>query len=305
MGKENKISDTTKRRLPENFNPVAYANFTVSGIAAKLERVGRDEAQTKALWLMNHVTGTPFGDILTKGIQPMIKEQWDALGEFLNRVITGEPIQYVVGNADFMGRIFFCDKRALIPRPETEELVAAVVALAKQKYGGSATIVDIGTGTGCIAISIALELPSASVTATDLSADALELARLNATAHGQDARVTFREADLLAGFAPQSADIIVSNPPYIGTNERVAMAQEILEHEPHAALFAGGDGLDVIRRLAPQAFEVLRPGGKLFIEIGESQGASVSQLLAQSGFADVSVAKDFSGHDRIVRAVRP
>lgn len=299
-----------EKKVATRFDAVSYANFVVQGIAAKLERAGRDEGGTKARWLISHVTGVPFGDITTKGIRPMIKEQWDALGEFLHRVIAGEPVQYVVGNADFLGRVFLCDRRALIPRPETEELVEAVAALVRAWPETASSparlrIVDVGTGTGCIAISLALELPRAEVIATDLSAEALALARENATAHGQDARVTFRQADLLDGFAPASADLIVSNPPYIAENEAASLAQEIREHEPHAALFAGADGLAVIRRLADQAAVVLRPGGRLFLEIGESQGESVRGILDGAGFTEIAVRKDLAGHDRIVQGRRP
>ncbi len=284
----------------KHFDAVAYAKFVVEGIATKLERAGRDEARTKACWLINHVTGAPFGDITTKGIKPLIKEQWEALGEFLNRVIAGEPIQYVVGNADFMGRVFKCDKRALIPRPETEELVATVLTAADRAT--SRQIIDVGTGTGCIAISLAFECPAAEIIATDISANALALARENAAAHGQDSRIKFLQTDLLDGFEPQSADIIVSNPPYIADAEATSLAPEIREHEPRTALFAGADGLGVIRRLIPQAFQVLRPGGRLFLEIGETQSAAVKHLLEQAGYSDVTTRKDLAGHDRIAAA---
>jgi release factor glutamine methyltransferase len=286
----------------KRFDAVSYANFVVEGIATKLQRAGRDECEIKARWLINHVTGVPFGDITTKGIQPMIREQWDALGKFLERVIAGEPIQYVVGNADFMGRIFQCDKRALIPRPETEELVEAVLAVANRAT--AQRIIDVGTGTGCIALTLALELPNAEVIATDISADALALARENATAHGQESRVTFRQADLLDGLESQSADIIVSNPPYIAEVEAASLAPEIREHEPHSALFAGADGLTVIRRLVDQSRAVLRPGGWLFMEIGENQGVSVPKILEAVGFTEIEVRKDLAGHDRIAQGRR-
>lgn len=289
-------------RHSETFNPAAYANFVIEGIAAKLERAGRDEGKTKALWLISHVTGASFGEILTRGFKPLIKEQWDALGKFLDRVIAGEPVQYVVGNTDFRGRIFLCDRRALVPRPETEELVGLAGEIIARDFSGAARIVDVGTGTGCIAVSLALDFPKSNVTATDISADALALARENAQANA--ARIEFRATDLLAGFGTLSTDLIVSNPPYIGTDERTKLAQEILEHEPHTALFAGSDGLDTIRSLAPQAFTVLRPGGWLLLEIGESQGASVTQILTAAGFSEVTLLKDLSQHDRFLRARR-
>ena len=284
------------------FDAVSYTNFIVEGIATKLERAGRDEGATKARWLIHHVTGVPFGDITTKGIKPMIREQWDALGGFLKRVIDGEPIQYVVGNADFLGRIFQCDKRALIPRPETEELLEAVLVVADRAL--PLQIIDVGTGTGCIAISLALERPASHVIATDLSAEALALARENAAAHGLSDRVAFRQADLLEGFEQESADIVVSNPPYIADGEAASLAPEIREHEPHTALFAGADGLAVIRRLVDQSRVVLRLGGWLFMEIGENQGVAVPKILEAAGFAEIEVRKDLAGHDRIAQACK-
>jgi len=286
------------------FDAVAYANFVIEGMATKLERAGRDEARTKALWLINHVTGVPFGEIATRGIKPMIKEQWDELGALLDRVIAGEPVQYVVGNTDFMGRVFKCDGRALIPRPETEELVAAVVKVVRARYSPQRVrIVDVGTGTGCIAISLALDIPEARIIATDISTGALALARENALALMAD--VDLQQMDLLSGCEPSSADIIVSNPPYIADGETSSLATEVRDHEPIKALFAGADGLDVFRRLVPQSFGVLRPDGSLFLEIGETQAHAVKQMLLESGFFDVTAHKDLAGHDRIVHGRRP
>jgi release factor glutamine methyltransferase len=223
-----------------------------------------------------------------------------------------------------MGRVFACDKRALIPRPETEELVAAVAALAKAWPAPSPPrlrIVDVGTGTGCIAITLALELPEAELIATDISADALALACGNAAAHGLEysvrtatgdgmkpelqRRLGFMESDLLAGIEPAGVDIVVSNPPYIADGDASSLAPEIREHEPRAALFAGPDGLAVIRRLVGQAAAVLRPGGWLLLEIGETQAVAVQSSLAGAGFRDVCARKDLAGHDRMVQGRRP
>lgn len=295
-------SEQQPRRM--TFDPVAYANFVLGGMAAKMEKAGIGESLVKARWLVNHVTGVPFGDLTTKGLQPMIREQWDALNTFMHRVIAHEPIQYVVGNADFMGRIFLCDKRALIPRPETEELVETALDLVRNCGTSSPRIVDVGTGTGCIAITLAAECPQATVTAVDLSAEALALAAENAQALvGQD-RVTFRKADLLDGFAPASLDFVVSNPPYIADGEAASLAPEVREHEPAQALFAGADGLDAIRRLVAQASTALKPGGWLLLEIGETQGAAVSALLASGDWTQIAICKDHAGHDRIARAKR-
>ena len=173
-----------------------------------------------------------------------------------------------------------------------------------------------------MAITLALELPDAEIIATDISADALALAGENAGAHqlefslqavaaedtlkrGLQPGLTFLQTDLLAGIEPASVDVVVSNPPYIADGEAAALAVEIRDHEPRTALFAGADGLETIRRLVPQAFGALSPGGALFLEIGETQGEAVKRLLEEIGFANIAVRKDLSGHDRIVSATKP
>lgn len=305
MGKwgDGKPPNTPTLHHSKSYSPLSYAAFVVDGIASKLEKAGRGEPRQKALWLINHVTGTPFGDITTKGLRPMIREQWDALGTFLQRVVDGEPVQYVVGNADFFGRVFTCDKRTLIPRPETEELVERVLTAAKTMGPEPLRIVDVGTGTGCIAITLDLELPDARVTATELSAEALALARQNAAAMGSE--VDFVQTDLLAGLEAESADLIVSNPPYVGLREKHRMDADVLKHEPESALFAGEDGLDTIKRLLPEAHRCLRPGGRLFLEIGDEQGPAVLELLTAGGWSEPAVHKDLAGHDRFACGVRP
>ena len=292
--------NTPAPQHPKSFSPLAYASFVVDGIAAKLEKAGRGEPRQKALWLVNHVTGVEFGDILTRGLKPMIREQWDALGALLQRVADGEPVQYVVGNTDFRGRVFQCDKRALIPRPETEELVDLALGAVRKPGTDAPRIVDVGTGTGCIAISLALEQPGAHVLATEISPDALALARQNAGLLG--AEVDFRETDLLAGIASGSLDLVVSNPPYVGLCEKHRMDADVLAHEPASALFAGEDGLDVIRRLLPQAAQALRPGGRLLLEIGDEQGPAVRALLETEGWNDIAIRKDLAGRDRFADA---
>ena len=295
------MSDPEKPARRTTYDPVAYGKFVLDGMTAKLAKAGIDEPEVKVRWLIQHVTGVSFGELATRGLKPMIREQWDALGAFLHRVIQREPIQYVVGNTDFMGRIFTCDKRALIPRPETEELVETVL---KTLGPGAARVIDVGTGTGCIAVTLAAENPSLEVIAVDISDDALALARENAQAHAVEHRIAFRRANLLEDVPPASLDAIVSNPPYIADGEAASLATEVRDHEPALALFAGTDGLSAIRPLIAQAATVLRPGGWLFMEIGENQGAVVRALLEAGGWTQIEIRKDLAGHDRIAMARR-
>lgn len=293
------MSEPEKSARRTTYDPVAYGKFVLEGMAAKLAKAGIDEPEVKVRWLIQHVTGVSFGELATRGLKPMIREQWDALGAFLHRVIQREPIQYVVGNTDFMGRIFTCDPRALIPRPETEELVETVL---KTLGPGAHRVIDVGTGTGCIAVTLAAENPSLEVMAVDISDDALALARENAQAHALEHRITFRRASLLDDVPPASLDVVVSNPPYIADGEAASLSVEVRDHEPALALFAGADGLAAIRPLVAQAATALRPGGRLFLEIGENQGASVRALLESGGWTQIEIRKDLAGHDRIAMA---
>jgi release factor glutamine methyltransferase len=205
-----------------------------------------------------------------------------------------EPLQHVLGTAEFHGRTFACDKRALVPRPETEQLVELALEIAKDKP--AATILDIGTGSGVIALTIALELPSATLHATDLSPDALALAAENATRHALTDRLVFHQADL---FPPDDArfDLIIANLPYIPAEEIASLSPEV-RHDPASALDGGADGLDLIRRLIETAPDRLAPGGALLLEIGLGQADAVNTLLSARKFRDISVRPDYQNIPR-------
>ena len=269
----------------------------VSLIAAHLAAAGRDEAQLQAEWLVSHTAGVPRLELAARSRLPGLAGQEGRLAAAAVRLAAGEPLQYVLGDAEFCGRLFRTDRRALIPRPETEELVEHVLRrLAARPPGPAPVIVDVGTGSGCIAVTLALERPDAAVIATDVSADALALAGENAAALG--ARVDFRAGPLLAGCGPASLDAVVSNPPYVPTAQCDALPAEIRAHEPRLALDGGPDGLAVIRPLLAAAATALRPGGLLFLETAEDQGPAVAALLREHGFTDVATHRDLSGHER-------
>src|SRR3954462_6517723 len=188
-------------------------------------------------------------------------------GEALAERARGVPAQYITGHQEFWGLDFIVSPAVLIPRPETEHVVEAVLDLARPETAAPWRIADVGTGSGCIAIALASELPHAEIIATDISAAALDIARANAARLGFDRRVTFLESDLLAGISGVSnaaaLDFVVSNPPYVATSDAATLAEEVGKHEPHLALFAGERGLDVYARLIPEAERALKPGGWL------------------------------------------
>jgi release factor glutamine methyltransferase len=218
---------------------------------------------------------------------------------WIARRAAGEPAQYIAGVAEFWGRAFAVSPAVLIPRPETELLVAAV--LERIAAQDAARIVDVGTGSGCIAVTLALERPRAWVAGVDRSAAALEVARGNARRLG--AGVEFVEGDLLEGL-DGPFDVIVSNPPYVSDGELPGLAREVREHEPRAALVAGPRGDEIYRRLIPQALEKLRPGGWLALELGYQSAAMVRAPLAGGGWSDVEIRRDAQAWERVALARR-
>lgn len=197
-----------------------------------------------------------------------------------------------------MGLDIRCDGRALIPRPETELLAERAVRLSMTKPG--LTVLDLCTGTGCIAVALAKLGRFSAVAASDISADALDLAEENAAAHG--VHVDFINSDLFDRLSGRRFDVIVSNPPYIARAELEDLMPEVRDHDPVTALDGGPDGLSFYRRIAAEAGAHLSPGGCLLLEIGAGQGKAVRSLLEEAGFADVRIEKDYSGRDRVVTA---
>jgi len=272
-------------------------------LAARLKTAGMDEAQTKAEWLLAHVLGGGRLDVYTHPERSLTPDQAARLRQLGRRLAAGEPLQYVLHTAEFFGRSFQTDGRALIPRPETELLFTAALdapCLTGERRRSAPRVADVGTGTGCLAISLALERPEARIWAVDVSADALALARENAQRHGVTARIEFVQGGLLDPIAPASLDLVVSNPPYVPTAEWRELPRDIRDHEPRAALDGGADGLAVLAPLIVQAADKLAPGGWLVLEIGEDQGRRVRDLMKRAGFVSMKVRQDLAGWDRVV-----
>ena len=218
------------------------------------------------------------------------------LAEIFKRLSQDEPAQYIVGETEFHGLTLDVDARALIPRPETEELVALILA---ENASDDLKVLDIGTGTGAIALSLAKAQSTWHVLASDISPDALALAQQNATKNAI-ANVGFTRSDVFSNVSG-NYDIIVSNPPYIADFEKVDMAKNVLDYEPHLALFAEDNGLAIYQKIAENAQSYLTDKGKIYLEIGHLQGQAVSQLF-QHHFPDkrVSVLQDLAGKDRMI-----
>ena len=227
-------------------------------------------------------------------------EQEALLDNAIERLKKQEPIQYILGYSDFCGLRFKVTPATLIPRPETSELVEWIASEAT----GDESILDIGTGSGCIAISLAHKLPKSNVTAWDISNEALAIAAENSKANGQ--AVTFEQVDILA-YQPtgEQFDIIVSNPPYIKENEKEAMHSNVLDWEPHTALFVpDSDPLLFYRTIAEKGLALLKPGGRLYFEINRAHGKETMEMLAALGYTGIELRKDFAENDRMIRAVK-
>lgn len=255
--------------------------------------------------LMGHVLGCPRLQLYLRFETLLDDRQLESLRAGVRRLAAGEPLQYVVGETDFMGHRFKVDKRALIPRPETEILVESVLRMDSVWASACPVVADVGTGSGCIAVSLALALPKARIVALDASAEALELARDNARAHGVAERIDFRQADLVTGLAGGSLDAIVANLPYIPASECERLPRHIRDHEPRPALDGGEDGLRLIARLVDSGFAVLKPGGALCMETGCDQARRTAELMVARGYARSTVQSDLAGRDRVVSAFTP
>ncbi len=228
-------------------------------------------------------------------------EQETLLDNAIERLKKQEPIQYILGYSDFCGLRFKVTPATLIPRPETSELVEWIASEA----AGRESILDIGTGSGCIAVSLAHKMPQSKVTAWDISNDALAVAAENSKANG--CVVTFEQVDILA-YEPtgEQFDIIVSNPPYIKENEKEAMHANVLDWEPHTALFVpNNDPLLFYRTIAEKGLTLLKPGGSLYFEINRAHGKDTVDMLAALGYTSIELRKDFAENERMIRAVKP
>jgi release factor glutamine methyltransferase len=252
-----------------------------------------EDAPLEGEFLLRHVLGISRTQLYLDLDLELSLKQEEALRQLVRRRLSGEPAAYIIGRSEFYDLDFYVDPRVLIPRPESELLVERTVALAQNHP--LSTIAEVGTGSGAIAISLALELPRAKIYATDISAPALEVARVNCQRHGVTDRVCLLHGDMLDSL-PEPVDLIIANLPYVRKSELSGV-----KFEPRLALDGGSDGMEKIRQLCRQAGGKLRPGGCLLLEIGEGQGVAVTTLLNRLfPRAKIEVIPDLSGIERVV-----
>lgn len=267
---------------------------------AKLEQSHIDDAALDAALLLEYATDLDRTGLILQENRLLTEMEATVFSAGLEKRLAGCPTQYILGEWEFMGLPFSVDERVLIPRPDTELLVEQALAAAPKRA------VDLGTGSGCIAVSLAY-YGNTEVYAVDVSRAALDVARENARKNHVEHIVTFLEGDLFAPLPEQmkgSLDLVASNPPYIAKAELPELMREVREHEPLLALDGGCDGLNFYRRIVPEAYVWLRPGGMLCLEIGWNQGRAVKKLLEDSGFCGVAVLPSLAGLDRVVKGVK-
>ena len=294
--------------------------------SAALQQAGDTDGENDAKLLLFEALHLDLVHFLMDRLRPLseqdakVQEQIRAYREMIAKRASRIPLQQILGSQEFMGLEFFVNEHVLIPRQDTETLVELVL---QEQQGPEKKLLDLCTGSGCIAISLAVKGGYRSVTATDLSEEALKVAERNAKMHGfavvsytetQDApeqaghSFIFRQGDLFTAMLQSEAgtfDIITSNPPYIPTAVIATLEPEVREHEPMMALDGTGDGLKFYRRIAKEAGAWLKPGGTVYLEIGYDQGKAVSELLSEAGFAKIRVVKDLPGKDRVVCGIWP
>lgn len=248
--------------------------------------------------IVEHITTRSYSIALLTN-NTLTADQYSKANKIMSRLQAYEPIQYILGKTEFFGMPFSVDKNVLIPRPETEELIELIIS--ENLSYTQLSILDIGTGSGCIAISIAKYLEKPQVEAWDISPEALVVAKGNAVKN--NAEVSFNRVDVLADYpTDKKFDIIVSNPPYILDREKEVMESNVLEYEPHVALFVPDDnGLLFYKRIADIALDLLNPSGKLYFEINRDKGQDTMAMLKEKGFTNIELHRDLSGNDRMVR----
>jgi release factor glutamine methyltransferase len=252
--------------------------------------------------ILEEVLGESYQLLADDKINHLSLTEMEKMNDILKRLKKGEPYQYVLGEAEFYGRKFKVTPDVLIPRPETEELVEWIVSDANDS---GSHYLDIGTGSGCIAVTLAKEIANAQVDAWDISENALAVAKENA--HGHKAQVNFSQVDILQPMRLSNRyDIIVSNPPYITEAEKNEMSRNVLDFEPHVALFVPDSRpLIFYEHIADLARVLLNDGGRLYFEINREMADALTNLLSSKGFQSVEVRNDISGNPRMVRALKP
>jgi release factor glutamine methyltransferase len=287
--------------------PSASVRSLIRTGAQMLEARGVESAMLDAEILMAEAAGVARAQVLAEtrsdsaGLSPRVVARF---GEYVARRAGHEPVAYIVGRKEFFSLDLEVNRAVLIPRPETETLVAAALEFVSGQP--EAWVLDMGTGSGAVALAIAANAPGVRIVAADISKESLEVAHRNAERLGVADRIEFRHGDCWAaldGGAPMRFDLVVSNPPYVEDAALETLAPEIREYEPRIALTAGPDGLAFYRRILGRAAKFIRPGGELQVEVGAGQAASVIDMCREAGCTGAVAIRDLAGIERVVRAV--
>ncbi len=265
---------------------------------------GLDAPDLDARILVGHAAGLDLTGLVREGARPLTAAEGDALALYAARRIAREPVARILGRRAFWGHDFDLSADTLVPRPDTETLVETVLRRvdAAGRRDDALMVADIGTGTGAILAALLGEWPRGRGLATDISAGALVTARANLARLGLAPRCALVRASYAQALAPGRFDVIVSNPPYIGSAEIAGLDPEVARHDPRAALDGGADGLDAYRDLVPGAIAPLVPGGLLAVEIGATQAEAVTEIFRRAGFGEVETRPDLAGRPRVVVA---
>jgi release factor glutamine methyltransferase len=262
---------------------------------------GIDSPRLDAELLLAHALGATRMQLVIDSKRPLSPPELANFRELVKRRRVREPVAYLLGEREFYGRKFRVDKRVLVPRPDTETLVEVALKRSRSR-SMSMRALDVCTGSGCVATTLGRERPTSRVLATDLSRDALDVARDNALRLGAY-NVAFARADLFAGLGPGPFDVITANAPYIPSGEIAALDADVRDFEPRAALDGGADGLDLVRRVVEGARALLDDGGILAVEVGSGQAGEARAHFERSGYVEVEIARDYAKIERVVSGV--
>lgn len=278
--------------------------------AGHFEKQGRDAPRLAAEILLSEALGCRRIDLYARFGEVPAEPALSRFRDWVRRHAVGEPVAYLVGYRDFYSLRFLVNRSVLIPRPETEQLVVEAISWCQKRLSivpqDPLQILDLGTGSGCIAVTLARQLPTAVVTAADISPAALDVARQNAGTHAVSGRIQFVQSDLDAAIpSADRFDLVISNPPYIGRNEKGTLDPMVREHEPAEALFGGDEGSELTARIIELTGRRLKPGGRLLLETSPFIAVACAGLVQQQGgFSEPRILKDLDRHDRVILADR-
>ena len=264
-----------------------------------IRQSGMENPELEASVLLAKAFNIEARDIYSHPEREFGPEEVEEFNRLLERRIKREPTAYILGEKEFYSRSFMVTPDVLIPRPETEILVEEALKILGNLI--SPSIIDVGTGSGCIAVTLGCERQDARIFATDISYEALLVARKNSERLGVSRRVSFIHADLLGCFKDKSFDLVVSNPPYVKGSDYISLDRDVRDYEPKLSLLGGEEGIDYIKEIVPQSKRALKKGGWCVIEVGVNQSGRAREMFEEAGFEDISLTKDLSGIERVIK----